>query len=189
MYLTPTGSVIDLVTLLSFTISKFRFLHIALLLYLVMCSCGSKQEKNTVGEVQGIQIDSIDLIIEKSTDNSLSDKDRKAYLLEALQISQNIKSDTFKIAKLLAIRASYLEIKDLESYHDVNGEIQVLAKKLNDSLQIANTYLGLGYYYLEKEKIDSSYSNYYLAQKLFAKLNNPEKTGRALLTMAIIQNK
>lgn len=187
MYLTPTGPMIDLATLLSFALSKFRLLHFSLLFFLVICSCGSKSDKNSPGEVQDTQIDSIDVILEKSRDNSFSEKDRKFYLSEALKISKNIKTDTSKLTKLLDIRASYLEIKDLESYKNVNAEIRVLAKKLNDSLQIANTYLGMGFYYLKKEKIDSAYSNYYLAQQLYAKLNSPEKTGRALLTMAIIQ--
>ncbi|MBL4663552.1 MAG: tetratricopeptide repeat protein, partial [Flavobacteriaceae bacterium] len=132
-------------------------------------------------------LDSVDLYLERFQNQDVSKEEKLAFLTEALNFSKRLKKDTIRRLKLKEIRQGFRGLNQLEDYLEVNTEIRALAEELDDSLEIANTYSHLGYYYLRKEKIDSSYNSYYLAQRIFARMNSFEKAGKAMLTMAIIQ--
>lgn len=131
--------------------------------------------------------DSVALYIQKAQRQNASKEESLAYLSEALKFTRKLKKDTVRTKVLTRIRKEYRELNEMELYRKINTEILALAEELDDSLEIANTYSNFGYYYLRKEKIDSAYNNYYLAQRMYVRMDSAFKAGKALLTMAIIQ--
>ncbi|MEM7087122.1 MAG: tetratricopeptide repeat protein [Bacteroidota bacterium] len=156
-------------------------------LLLLVNSCDLGSNNSLVNTQSYPELDSVTVYLHRAQGPEVSKKQSLAYLSKALLFARELKKDTLRRAKLSDIRTQYRRLNDLESYREVNAEIRVLAEELDDSLEIAKTYSNLGYYYLRKEKIDSAYSNYYLAQRMFVQMDSLFKAGKALLTMAIIQ--
>jgi len=131
--------------------------------------------------------DSVALYIQKAQKQNASKEESLAYLSEALKFTRKLKKDTVRTKVLTRIRKEYRQLNEMEPYRKINTETLALAEELDDSLEIANAYSNFGYYYLRKEKIDSAYNNYYLAQRMYVRMDSVFKAGKALLTMAIIQ--
>lgn len=156
-----------------------------LLLLVGSCDFGSN---NSMGDGEKYPaLDSVDVYLQRSKEPGLTKEESLAHLSEALNFTRNLKKDTVQRAKLSEIRKEYFGYNELEAYRSVNDEIRILAEELDDSLEIANSYFKLGYYYFRKEKVDSAYNNYYLAERMYERINDPFNTGKALLSMAILQ--
>lgn len=154
---------------------------------LLVSSCDSGSNNSFGGGQQYPTLDSVILYLQKAENQDVSKEESLRHLSEALKFTRRLKKDTVRTARLSDIRKQYRGLNEMESYREVNAEIRVLAKELDDSLEIAKTYSNLGFYYLRNEKIDSAYNNYYLAQRMFLRMDSLFQAGKSLLTMAIIQ--
>ena len=132
-------------------------------------------------------LDSVDVYLNRFSEMDVSLDRKIAYLSEAYRYTKQLKKDTVRTAKLKELRDAYRALNQLESYRAVNDDIRVFAEDMGDSLEIANTYSNSGFYYLRKGKIDSAYNNYFLAQRMFERMDSLQKAGKSMLTMAIIQ--
>jgi len=169
-----------------FTANDSAKLMLISALFLLSTSC--QQQVNFGGKKkQEKNLDSITHFIVQSRQLDVSKGESLSFLDKALQLARTIKSDTARKLKLSEIRLEYRKLNELEAYRNVNDEIRNLAFDLNDSLEIANTYSNRGYYFLKKEQVDSAYNNYYLAQRMYVRLDSLYKAGKALVTMGIIQ--
>jgi tetratricopeptide (TPR) repeat protein len=172
------------ITTLSLQPTRF-LIFLGLVLLASSCNLGSNQSSDD--ELRYPALDSVDMNLLRSREPDLTKEKRLAFLSEALKFTRDLEKDTIQKVRLSEIRKEYFDYNELESYRMVNDEIRVLAEELDDSLEIANTYFKLGYYYFKKEKVDSAYNNYYLAQRMYERMNDPFNTGKALLSMAILQ--
>ncbi len=164
-----------------------RYWMFVALLVLSMISCdgvGKGGRKDNSYTAPG---DSIQLYLDKNSSDSLSVGERKSYLAKALEIVRSLPDDTLKKSKLLEIRKRYLNKSDLENFKEVNRNILELSILLEDSTELASSYYNEGYYYFKKEKFDSAFNYYYRSERIYNKLNNDFNTGKALLSMAILQ--
>lgn len=132
-------------------------------------------------------VDSINWRLEKAQSPNISRGTRRTQLSLARRLTRELDRDTVRQNKLIEIRKLYLKYKELEAFKDINTEIRELALQLNDSMQLANSYFDLGYYYFRKEQVDSAYNNYYQAERLYSRIDSTLDSGKALLSMAIIQ--
>ena len=156
-------------------------------LLLLVCSCDFGSDNSFGNGERYPALDSVVLNLQKAQKQDVSKEESLGYLSEALKFTRSLKKDTVRTRKLSEIRIEYRRLNELESYRRVNAEMRILAIELDDSLEIAKTYSNLGFYYLRKEKIDSAYNNYYLAQRMFLRMDSLYQAGKSLLTMAIIQ--
>ena len=154
-------------------------------IYLILGSC---QTKSKTSEVYSSPIlDSIERNINYSERSDLSKEDRLKYISKATSFAQIIENDSIRRERLVNIRKAYYGLRETDAFRKINDEIIGLSIKMNDSSGIADAHSNYGYYYYEKEKVDSAYNSYFKAQRIYEKLNDPQKAGRAILAMAILQ--
>ena len=156
-------------------------------LLLLVSSCDFGPNKSVGNGERYPALDSVDLYLQRSKEQGLTKEESLSYLAEALKFTRNLKEDTLQRAKLSEIRAEYFGYNELEAYRSVNTEIRILAEKLDDSLEIADSYFRLGYYYFKKEEVDSAFNYYYQAERMYERINDPFNSGKALVSMAILQ--
>lgn len=187
MHLLPNETMINFSTHIRLLSSKIVMSLTVFVFILLASSCDSGSNSSFGDGESYPTLDSVILYLEKSKGQEVSKEESLKSLSEALKFTRRLKKDTVRTARLSDIRKQYLGLNELESYRKVNAEIHTLAEELDDSLEIANSYSNLGYYYFRKEKMDSAYNNYYLAQRMFVRMDSFFKAGKSLLTMAIIQ--
>jgi len=98
-----------------------------------------------------------------------------------------LKDDTLKRVVYSNIITAYDNIDEVYNSSLVDKKIIALANKIGDSVGLGQSLLNLGFYYYQKDQLDSAYTYYYKADKIYDFLNNQKNSGIASLTMAIIQ--
>ncbi len=179
----------------------FRFVFIKTLLNLFIYHCSSKLillvlfflftaynviaiEEHKLEVKFIINIDSIAIYIKQSKNTSLSTKVRSQSLLRAYKLNK-LTEDSIHNKNLEEIIDQAFWINKPFCYK-INKERLELSKKNNDSLGIGTSYSFLGYYYYERESLDSSYQSYNTANKIFRELNEDYLSARMLHSMSVI---
>ncbi len=133
-----------------------------------------------------MKIDSVQFYLNKATNDS---RDSNVYFEKALEFNRKNKIDSVRIKNGLKI--SYKALKANDSIHFVkaNNQAQNLAKKLNDSIALAETFWNKGSFYYRINEVDSSYYYYQRAYKIYAKKDKEYYEAKMLYNMAFIQGR
>jgi len=163
-----------------------RTLLYALFPILIINCNNSKSSVND--EKTRAQNDSISILIKRSKNKKHPLQYRKNNLHKAYNFNKNQKNDSLKNKALLEISYIAYKLMDSSFFKKTNKEAYQLSYKLKDYFSIADTYWNNGLFFFKKEILDSAYTNYYKAFKLYEQLNQLKKSGIMLHNMAIIQN-
>jgi signal transduction histidine kinase len=107
--------------------------------------------------------------------------------LKAKILSNSLGIDSTSLKTNSYLSRLYLYYDKYDQFLEINRTNLLLAEKLKDSLQLANTFYNLGWYHAESSNNDSAYYYYYNAQRTYQRLNDLKKEGEVLLNMASIQ--
>ena len=122
-----------------------------------------------------------------ANDKSIEKEKSFQYAREAIKLSKKIKNDSIILASNRILSYLFLMNNDIDSIYSINYENLKLASKLKDTLKMAYASHNIGYYYEDKNKLDSSYFYYFKARKHYNSSNQYRLEADVLANMASIQ--
>ncbi len=165
-----------------------RFISFVLLVIFFFTFFGCK-DTHEVSDSNQEELKLIETYISIATNKSIDDKERIINADNAFYWLDKKENDIPKRKKLTTISKIYYELEDsLRFFRTTNYTIE-LANSISDSLGAAFNYNRLAIYYERKNRLDSAYSNYFKAEKIYSKLNDkdPYNHGKALLGLSVIR--
>ena len=134
-------------------------------------------------------LDSIQVLIELSKDESIDVDSRFIHAKKAESLSKKVNVDSILIDCNLTLSDLYWEKKLFIEYRDINKRNLLLSKRVKNSFSIAKSYLNLGEFYRKKTYLgDTAYHYYRNAEKIYRSLNNIYGRAHALYGIGVIQN-
>ncbi len=162
-----------------------RFLVLIFIFLIFSCN----QKKEYVGNNKQLQTkDSINLLMENSKDDTKTEASRILNAQQAVQKAVKVDIDSLYIKTLLNLALVHYQNNKLEKFKSVSLSVNKFSKKVKDTLGIAKSSSFLGFYYLTKDRSDSSYYYYNTSAKMFKTLRIEDmQLANVLNNMAIIQ--
>lgn len=159
---------------------------LGLVFVVLACNRESSTDQSALNEVD---TDSVMEWLQKSRDRKLSKSERILLINKSIYYVRSRKSDATKLKYLSVLSRAYRGVGDTVNFKSSNLEFRDLAKELNDSIEIANSFWDLGYFYANIPLRDSSFYYYNQAKKIFEVLGEDLYEGRMLYNMAVQQQK
>lgn len=135
-----------------------------------------------------VESDSINLLILKSKEKSLTAFEKLVFLQRAHEIALSVANDSLKTKYLSKLSLAALNRGDSLLFRKINDQTLLLAKKEKDSLVIAEAYWDLATFFYHETFKDSAYYSYSEAQKIYEAMGNKFYSGRMLYNMALQQS-
>ena len=151
-------------------------------LFLILLCVGCNNSTNFSNEKE--KSDSIDYYLKKSFDFKLSDQEIALTTAKAHQLIKQTKIDSLYIVNNFLVSYAYFNIQEMELYREINREMVEVAKKFNDSINMARAYIHIGESYSSGINIDSSFYYYIKAEKIYLKKGDNLAVGRVNLKKA-----
>jgi len=133
-------------------------------------------------------LDSIYYYRKASRDNSIDYSKKLELANKAILLSKKLAQDTTLLKSEKNLSFLYLKNKNYEDLKFLNFKIRGLAKKVKDTIAIANANYLLGFTYIKSTKSDSAYYHYYRAAKLFKSVKANDRLVEVLYAMADLQH-
>ncbi len=133
------------------------------------------------------KVDSVDFYITKSKNDSLSQAYQLDQLLKGLRYSENIKDDTSKSKAFSKLSYAYYQHTDSVLFRQTNRVAISLAKKIKDSIALAEAYWDLGNFFHNNSVPDSAYYSFSISQNIYEAKGNILNSSRMLIFMAMKQ--
>lgn len=130
----------------------------------------------------------IDSLLVKAKDSRLMPEERLKNLRAAYHQNIFTKDDSLRMAYYSKISYLAASQSDTALFLDSGKNGMLLAKKRNDSLALGNVDWNYGIYFLERNKLDSSYFHYRKAYRFFQD-GNDYYAGKMLYNMAFISGR
>lgn len=153
-----------------------------LLLFFLGCTKKNHSDKN----ITSLE-DSLPLYLSLANDINLDYDFKQKYNQKAFKIVINKKNDSLNRVNLFKIANRYYNMNDLKSYLFISKLVLERSKQSKDSLSIGKAYTYLGDYYGSQAISDSAFRNYFKAQKIYLKINNPYNLAKTFLSKASLQ--
>ena len=135
------------------------------------------------------KIDSVTIYLSIGNTDSLSQTERLDAVLKGIKYAENIKQDTIKSKAFSKLSYAIYQHGDSILFRQTNRTAIALAKKIKDSIILAEAYWDLGAFYQRISVPDSAYYTYSKAQQLYEAKKNPSLSARMFLSMAWQQEK
>lgn len=132
--------------------------------------------------------DSINYYLKKSFDFKLSDQEIALTTAKAHQLIKQTKIDSLYIVNNFFVSYSYDNIGEKELYRNINHEMVEVAKKLNDSINLARAYSHIADSYSKGLNTDSAFFYYIKAEKIYLKRGDNLGVGKTNLKIANEKN-
>jgi len=162
--------------------------NLSLCLFLLFSgSCNSDRE-NTDGEINNSDMDSLYVMIKQGRNTALSFEERKSKLANVHIQASNIDNDSAKTKVFSRLSLAYLKLNDSLNFRLVNSETIELARKVGDSVTLAEAHWDLADFYKKETMADSAYYHFLAAQKIYSDLGKTNESGTMLNSMAIAQS-
>ena len=158
---------------------------ITILIFLTSCTSSNEEKQKHSASKK----DSIAYYIKGYKNITTHNNTSNPYLVRAKQLNETIKNDTLKKENSLKIAIEALKTSDTLLFKTTNNDALKLAKELKDSATVAETHWNLGSFFGKKEMLDSSYSHYYKAEKLYTAIHNDNYSAKMLFNMAFIESR
>ena len=148
----------------------------------MFCNTGINAQNNQL--VQNQKIDSVAYYIATGKNDSLSRSYRLYQLLKGLRYADNIKEDTLKSKAFSRLSYAFYQQEDSLYFRQTNRVAVALAKKIQDSIALAEAYWDLGAFFQKNVIPDSAYYSFSISQKIYEAKGNNTYSSRMLLNMA-----
>lgn len=154
------------------------------LLIIVFFSCTKNNENLNAATTS---IDSLSAYLSLANDINLPFKYKQQYNKKAFDIIIKQEDDSLNKVNLFKIANRYFNMGDMQNYHQISKLILERSKKSNDSIHIAKAYIYLGDYYSSKSVSDSSFLNYYKAEKVYSQIGDQFNLAKTYFNKANLQ--
>lgn len=132
--------------------------------------------------------DSVQSLIQRSREKSLSHSERVYALRRAFSITQKEENDSLKLSLLSKLSLATLNRGDSILFRQTNKQTLELAKKKQDSIILAEAYWDLATFFEKNTVKDSAYYSYSEAQKIFEAKGDVFYSGRMLYNLGLQQS-
>ncbi len=179
-----------LFAILAAMLTRYFFFKKGLCLFLILFLC----ELSTLCvNAQNAQlperqkIDSVEIYIAKSKNDSLSQLLKLDQLLKGVRYSENLKDDTVKSKAFSNLSYAYFQQQDSIHFRQTNRIAIALAKKIKDSIALAEAHWDLGAFFQINSIPDSAYYSFSSSQKIYEAKGDIISSSRMLMSMAVQQ--
>ncbi|WP_432672560.1 tetratricopeptide repeat-containing sensor histidine kinase [Flavobacterium sp. SM2513] len=159
---------------------KFFFLFFV---SLIVFSCIDDDARLT----ENITADSLLFYFEKANDESLDYQNRHISADTILAIISKQINDSLNRKNYFKLANRYFNMNAMDDYKKTTEIIISNSKKAKDSVSLAKAYSYLGDYYGSKFESEQAYTNYFYAEKIYARLKDDSKFAKTLLNKSVIQ--
>lgn len=153
---------------------------VPILCLLWLCSCNNTEKYSEQDTIQ----DSIRYYINKSFDFKHTDQEIAFTAAKAYELIKQTKIDSLYIVNSFFVSYAYDNIGEKELFRDINYQMVEIAKKRNDSINLARAYNHIGESYKRGINIDSAFYYYSRALKIYQKKKNNLEVGKLNLRIA-----
>ncbi len=150
-------------------------------------SCNSEQN-NTGGEISSSDIDSLYVMIKQGRNTELSFEERKSMLAKVYTNASSINNDSARTKVFSRLSLAYKKLNDSLNFRLVNFETLELARKVGDSITLAEAHWDLADFYQNEAIADSAYYHFVAAQKIYSDLGKANESGIMFNNMAVVQS-
>ncbi len=154
---------------------------------LFIYSCTSDRG-NADGEINSSEMDSLYIMIKQGRDSELSFEERKNKLAEVLTKASGIDNDSAKTKVFSRLSLAYLKLNDSLNFRLINTNTIELARKVGDSVSLAEAHWDLADFYKIEAIADSAYYHFLAAQKIYSALGKTNESSTMFNNMAIAQS-
>ncbi len=158
-------------------------LIVIVLVTIINCNTRTK-DKLEFGQVEN---DSAVIFLQNGKSKNLDLNKRKEFLNKAYRYNKDQINDSIKNNNLLKIAFQAYNISDTIFYKKVNLEAQFFSRNIGDTLGLAETFWNDAIFYLDNEKIDLAFYNYFQAYKNYESINHEYYAAKMLYNMGFIQ--
>ncbi len=150
-----------------------------ILFLLWLCSCNDTEKYSEQDIIQ----DSISFYLKKSFDIKYTNQEIANSTAKAHQLIKRTKIDSLYMINNFFVSYAYYNLGEKELYRNINHKMVEVAKKHNDSINLARAYNHIGDSY-SKVNIDSAFYYYSRALKIYQKKKNNLEVGKLNLRIA-----
>ncbi len=160
-----------------------RYLCVSML---TICSCNSDHIISE-GEINQSELDSLYTMIKQGRNTETSFEQRKDHLAKVHAKASILENDSAKTKVFSRLSLAYLKLNDSLNFRKINFETIELARKVGDSVSLAEAHWDLADFYKSEVIADSAYYQYLAAQKIYNHLGEQNESGTMFNNMAIAQ--
>jgi signal transduction histidine kinase len=131
--------------------------------------------------------DSLEYFINKSNKHINDNQKRYYYNKKAYLIISNKKNKFQNLENLLTVVKNFKALNKIDDFEIALELYYQTSLKYKDSLSLAKSYNIKANYFIDKNKLDSSYINFFKAEKIFLKLKDSINLGNNYLEKGFIQ--
>jgi len=128
--------------------------------------------------------DSVLFYINESKNNSLTYAQKRRLVGKGLNYAYKVKNDSLRSKQLSMLSYTYYQLGDSILFRKTNADARLLAKKIKDSVVLAEAYWDLGTFFQINSIRDSAYYSFSQAQKIYEGNGNHFLSGRMFINMA-----
>ncbi|WP_396153055.1 sensor histidine kinase [Flavobacterium sp.] len=147
---------------------------------LCFCSCRDAEKFSDNDAVQ----DSIRYYLNKSADLKRTNEEIANTTAKAHELIKQTKIDSLYIINNFLVSYVYDNIGEKDLFREINREMVEVAKKLNDSINLARAYVHIGESYASGINIDSTFYYYTKAERIYLKKGDNLGVGKVNLKKA-----
>ena len=136
---------------------------------------------------ENVTADSLLFYFEKANDESLDYQNRHSSADTILGIISKQVNDSLNRKNYFKLANRYFNMNAMDDYKKTTEIIISNSKKAKDSVSLAKAYSYLGDYYGSKFESEQAYTNYFYAEKIYARLKDDSKFAKTLLNKSVIQ--
>ena len=152
----------------------FKYKYIILFLT-VLISCSKKE---TTYEIVDSTSDSLSIYFDRANNENLTVPKRKEFTQKAFSIVMNQPNDSMHRVYLLRVSNRYFNMDDARGFEETVRLLLQKSINAHDTTYIAKAYSYLGDYYGGIGRVDSAYTYYFRAEKMFLMLNDSYNLAR-----------
>lgn len=164
-----------------------NFIQSLCLCFLCICSCTSDR-RNVDREIDSLKMDSLYTMIKEGRNAELSFDERQSKLAKVLTKASSLNNDSAKTKVFSKLSLAYKKLNDSLNFRSVNSETIELARKVGDSVSLAEAHWDLADFYKNQAIADSAYFHFLAAQKIYSALGKTNESGTMFNNMAIEQS-
>jgi signal transduction histidine kinase len=125
---------------------------------------------------------------QKSKDYRLTSIEREKYGKQALELAQEIGTDSLVLSARKTLSLIYLDQENYDLYTQLSRQNLAKAEQISDTLSVASAYLNLGQSHYFQYQNDSAYYYFSKSLKFYQTIKNANQQGFILSAISDIQN-
>ena len=144
-------------------------------------------KKNAAIPTTTISEDSLSTYLAKANDFNLTDKKREEYTQKAFITVINQANDSLGRVNLFKVANRYYNLNNWKGYKETVKLVLEKSESSKDTVKIAKAYTYLGDYFQSQGIVDSAFSYYFKAEKMFITLKDNNNLAITRFNKALLQ--